>query len=137
MNEIKLKKGLLALRIGVFIVMFVWTVDKFLKPGHTAKIFEKFYMIDGIGEYTAYAIGAIQMLIILFFLFGVFKRFSYGVIFLIHGISTVSSWSKYLNPWENGTLLFFAAIPMLAACYVLYTLRDEDTLLNFKLGNKG
>lgn len=133
MNELKVKQSLFALRIGVFIVMLVWTIDKFIKPEHTAGIFKKFYMIEGVSNFGAYAIGAIQLIILLFFLVGLFKRFSYGVIFFIHGVSTFSTWAKYINPWENGTLLFFAAIPMLAACYALYVLRDEDTLFNIKL----
>ncbi|WP_372655711.1 hypothetical protein [Halobacteriovorax sp.] len=136
MNELKVKKSLFALRIGVFIVMLVWTIDKFIKPEHTGRIFKKFYMIEGIGEYAAYGIGAIQLVIILLFLVGLFKRFSYGFILFIHGVSTFSTWAKYINPWENGTLLFFAAIPMLAACYALYVLREEDTLFNIKVKNE-
>jgi putative oxidoreductase len=41
--------SLLFLRLGVFIVMFMWTLDKFVNPGHSAAILEKFYFLDGIG----------------------------------------------------------------------------------------
>jgi hypothetical protein len=34
---------------------------------------------------------------------------------------------QYLNPWEPNNLLFFAAWPMLAACFSLYLLRELDT----------
>lgn len=134
MKDRNLKISLLALRLGVFSVMLVWTIDKFLKPGHTAAVFKKFYLIDGLNEYSAYAIGAVQLAIILFFILGLFKRFSYGLVLLLHSVSTFSSWTKYINPWENGTLLFYTAIPMLSACLTLYLLRDEDTLLTIKEG---
>ena len=39
----------------------------------------------------------------------------------------------YLEPFDH--LLFFAAWPMLAACFALYLLRDDDTLCVF--GGRG
>lgn len=42
-------------------------------------------------------------------------------VLLLHGISTLSSYRQYLDPFNN--LLFFAAWPMLAACFALYLLR--------------
>ncbi|MEQ8801928.1 MAG: hypothetical protein RLP45_07815, partial [Haliea sp.] len=59
------------------------------------------------------------------FVAGFMKRFSYGMILLLHTISTLSSWQQYLDAFNN--LLFFAAWPMLAACIALYMLRDLDT----------
>jgi len=126
----RLQWSLLSLRLGVFIVMFVWTLDKFINPGHSIKIFEKFYAIAGIGEGMAYLIGALQLILIVGFLVGYQKRLSYGLIFLLHGGSTLSALSQYLDPFNN--LLFFAAWPMWAACFALYLLRDEDT--KFTLG---
>jgi len=49
-------------------------------------------------------------------------------VLLLHGVSTLSSFHQYRFPFENKTnLLFFAAWPMLAACFTLYYLRDLDT----------
>ncbi|MBU3004603.1 hypothetical protein [Paraglaciecola arctica] len=121
----RLQWSLLALRLGVFIVMFVWTLDKFFNPGHSIKIFEKFYAISGLGESIAYALGALQLILILAFLAGLQKRLTYGLIFLLHGGSTLSAMGQYLDPFNN--LLFFAAWPMWAACLALYLLRTEDT----------
>jgi len=39
----KLQFSLLFLRLTVFLVMFMWTIDKLINPGHAAKVFEKFY----------------------------------------------------------------------------------------------
>jgi hypothetical protein len=67
------------------------------------------------------------LLLVAAFVAGAFQRVSYGLIFLLHGVSTLSSWQQYLDAFNN--LLFFAAWPMLAACFALYYLRDMDTLL--------
>lgn len=123
-NQDHLKLSLLLLRIGVFIVMFAWTLDKLIDPAHGVRVYEGFYMIGGLGNQIMMAIGAIEMLIILAFLAGLWKRYTYGFIMLVHGVSTFSSWEKYTI---DINLLFFAAWPMLAACIALYLLRDQDT----------
>lgn len=123
----KLPLSLLLLRVGVFVVMFMWTLDKFVNPAHTAAVMEKFYFLEGIGTPLIYALGALQMLLVLGFILGYKKTWTYGIVLVLHASSTLSSFGQYLEPWKN--LLFFAAWPMLAACIALYLLRDEDTLL--------
>lgn len=126
----RLQISLFLMRIGVFAVLFVWTLDKFLAPEHTARVWAKFYMIDNLGHTMSYAIGSIQMIIILAFLLGVLKRFSYGAVLIMHAASTISTWQYLINPYAGkGSLLFMTAVPMLAACIALYLLRDEDKLL--------
>jgi len=112
--------------------MFVWTVDKFVEPQHASRIMAEFYSLGGVGSALIYLIGAIELAIILAFLLGLAKRWSYGLVLLLHAISTLSSYQKYLNPLQPSNLLFFAAIPMLAACFVLYYLRDADVLWTVK-----
>ncbi len=65
------------------------------------------------------------MLIVLAFLAGAWKRFTYGAVLVLHAISTLAAYRQYLDPLSN--LLFLAAWPMLAACSALYTRRDLDT----------
>jgi len=125
-----LQWSLLFLRIGVFIVMFVWTLDKFVNPAHSIKIFEHFYKISGFNDIMAYGLGALQLILVIAFLFGIKKRLSYGLIFLMHAGSTLSAYALYIDAFNN--LLFFAAWPMLAACAALYLLREADT--KFTLG---
>ncbi len=121
----KMQWSLLFLRLSVFVVMLVWTLDKFVNPGHSMKIFEKFYGISGMSEMSAYLLGGLQLLLVFAFVMGIKKRFTYGVIFLLHGASTLSAFKQYFDAFNN--LLFFAAWPMWAACFALYLLRNEDT----------
>lgn len=123
----KLKLGLLTLRLGVFIVMFMWTIDKFLRVDHAKVVFEKFYLLSGFENTVMYFIAGAELLLILAFLLGFKKKLTYGLVLILHAVSTFSSYKQYINPFEGGNLLFFAAWPMLAACFALYLLRDQDT----------
>jgi len=125
MEQQRVATALLLLRLGVFIVMLMWTLDKFINPQHSGAVFENFYGLGGLSDTAFLVIGAVQLLIVLAFVSGFMKRYSYGLVLILHGISTLSSWQQYLDAFDN--LLFFAAWPMLAACIALYMLRDLDT----------
>lgn len=126
----RVARALCGLRLSVFLVMLMWTLDKLVNPGHAASVYESFYLAPGIGR-TALAILAIaELALLLGFVSGYRKRLTYGVVLVLHAISTLSSYRQYLAPFEH--LLFFAAWPMLAACFALYSLRDLDTLWTIK-----
>ena len=112
-------------RLGVFLLMFMWTIDKFIQPQHATTVYEKFYFISGLGAISSYLIGAVEMAILIGFLVGFQKRWTYGAVLLFHTVSTLSAFRQYLDPFSH--LLFFAAWPALAACFTLYYLRDLDT----------
>jgi len=124
----KLSVSLFLLRVTVALVMAVWALDKIMNPGHAGAVFSNFYGIE-IGSAELMAIGAVQLVIILAFVTGLFKTISYGLVLLMHAGSTLSSWRQYLEPFDN--LLFFAAWPMLAACLALLLLRSDDVFLSF------
>ncbi len=121
--------SLLLLRIGIFIVFLFWTLDKLINPDHTANVFSTFFAIENLGNTMIYIMGSLQLMLILLFVVGLFKTWTYGAILLFHAASTFSTFALYLKPFDN--LLFFAAWPMLAACIALFLLRDWDT---FTLG---
>ncbi|PAV25195.1 hypothetical protein C8D92_11145 [Tamilnaduibacter salinus] len=123
----QLPLALLLLRLGIFVVFLVWTLDKLIQPEHAAKVFSAFYGLGNLGETVFYLIGAAQLLLVLAFVAGVLKTWTYGAILIFHAVSTLSAFGKYLQPFDN--LLFFAAWPMLAACAALFLLRDYDTLI--------
>lgn len=128
-QEQRISWSLLLLRWGVFIVMLFWTLDKFVQPEHSARVFEGFYGLGGFGNTAFTVIGALELVLILAFVAGLLKRVTYGLVLVLHGISTLSSYSQYLDPFNN--LMFFTAWPMLAACVALYWLRDLDTRWTF------
>ncbi|QLK43801.1 hypothetical protein DR996_00060 [Vibrio owensii] len=115
--------GLLALRLSIALVFIMWALDKVLVPEHAIKVFSGFYGLD-ISSGFSVALGIAQLVFIGIFVAGLWKNLTYLAILVLHAGSTFSSFAKYLDPFNN--LLFFAAWPMLAACFALYLLRDHD-----------
>ena len=125
----RLRLALLLLRLGVFVVMLMWTVDKLVRPGHAAGVYAAFYGIAGLGAGPMVALAVAELALLAAFVAGAFKPWSYALVTLLHGVSTLSAFRQYLAPFEGPNLLFFAAWPMLAACVALFLLRDRDTLM--------
>lgn len=129
----RVRLPLLLLRLGVFLVMLMWTLDKLVNPEHAAAVFAGFYGLEGVGRTALAAVAVAELALLAAFVTGFARRWSYGLVLAFHAVSTLSSWRQYLDPWEH--LLFFAAWPMLAACFALFWLRDLDTLAS--LGEPG
>jgi putative oxidoreductase len=125
--------ALLALRLTVFLVMLIWTIDKFVRPDHAISVYEHFYFLHGLGPAITYSIGIAELVLLIGFVIGFAPRVTYGLVLLLHAVSTFSTFRQYLHPFEGPNILFFAAWPMLGACFALYYLRDLDTL--FSLGS--
>jgi len=122
----RLPVSLLLLRLSLGLVMMVWAFDKILNPSHGAAVFEGFYGLAAVGEPVVHVIGVLQALIILGFLAGFAKTWTYGAVLFMHAVTTLVSWSAYLDPLKN--ILFFSAWPMLAALVTLFLLRKEDRI---------
>lgn len=117
---------LLLQRIAVTLFMGIWALDKFVNPEHTAGVFAKFYGV-GLPADLSWVLGLLQLAVLAAFLVGFLKTYSYFLVFLMHAGSTLSSWKVYLALYD-GNLLFWAAIPVLAALWLQFALRDFDSL---------
>jgi len=123
--ENPLPLALLLLRLGVFLVMFVWIVDKFVEPQHASRIMAEFYSIGAVSIAAVYLLATIELVIVLG---RIRKKMELRSCALATRCFNPVVLKKYLSPFEPPNLLFFAAIPMLATCFVLYYLRDVDVL---------
>jgi len=59
--------SLLLLRLSVFLVFLMWTLDKLVMPEHAAAIFENFYFIGGLGPTAFYILGILELILIIGF----------------------------------------------------------------------
>lgn len=133
-NQTVLARSLLALRVSIFVVMAVWAIDKLLDPEHTRLIIQHFYGLRGVSTATARTLGILELALLVAFVSGLWKRWTYGFVLLLHAASTFGGFREYLTPWRDDHLMFFAAWPMLVGCYMLFTLRDADVLLSIRSG---
>lgn len=63
----RIATALLLLRLSVFLVFLMWTLDKFVNPAHAAAVFENFYFIGGLGPAIFYILGFMELLILIGF----------------------------------------------------------------------
>ena len=57
----RLPLALLLLRLTVFLVMFMWTIDKFVEPEHASRIMAEFYLLGGVASAIVYLLAAIEL----------------------------------------------------------------------------
>jgi putative oxidoreductase len=128
MESRRIAIALLVLRLTIFFVMLIWTIDKFVRPAHAASVYEHFYFLGGFSPTIIYALGGAELLLLIGFVIGFAPRLTYGLVLLLHAVSTFSAFRQHFHPFEGPNILFFAAWPMFGACFALYYLRDLDTL---------
>ncbi|MEL6371146.1 MAG: hypothetical protein AAFR03_10550 [Pseudomonadota bacterium] len=129
MTSSKLSLALFVLRLTLTIFFAVWAAEKFIKPETTVAIWKAFYLVENLPLTASYAIGALQVLAIAGFFFGIARFWSYGFLMVIHGVGTALTYERLINPFEGPNHLFIAAIPVLGALIALFIMRDEDTIL--------
>ncbi|MFT5701751.1 MAG: putative oxidoreductase [Desulforhopalus sp.] len=108
---------LLLLRLGIGIVFVMWTVNKLINPENAAAVFTKYYQLQSLSSYLVYMVGTLQAIVVLAFVLGAFRTYSYSAILILHGFSTISSYKQYLDPWTSPHLLFFCCLSYAGCLY--------------------
>lgn len=128
--ERRLQVSLLVLRLAISWFLLQWAVEKFVKPGVSAKIFAAFYKIP-LDVDLAPVVGSIQLLLALAFLAGFMKPLTYSLVAVMHSVTTVSTWKSLVMPFAVGSNhLFTTGVPVLAVCWILFALRDQDVMFS-------
>jgi len=133
----KIVLSLFSMRITIFIVMLMWTIDKIMRPEHASAVYNKFYGLTGVMGHLMQGFGILELILLIGFVLGLWKSFTYLIVLILHSISAFSTIGVYFTPFTENHLLFFAALPMWSACLSLYLLRENDTfLILFRNPNK-
>lgn len=126
MSSRELPAALFILRLGLGAFLLLFGIDKLIAPATTVEVFAQFYGLI-VSHGMVYATGALEILLGLAFLAGLWKTLSYGLGLLLHAVSTLATYHELLSPF-GANHLFLAAIPVLAAFIALFLLRRHDTL---------
>jgi hypothetical protein len=131
----RISRALLLLRLSVFLVMLMWTMDKLLNPAHAAQVYTYFYGIGGLGPGVFYAIGAAELLLLLGFVVGFQKRFTCGAVLVLHASRTMSTAARA----EYRRIAVFGGLysNSLALEAMLEDARRHDVEAVFCLGDMG
>lgn len=124
--------GLLLLRLGLGIFLAMWSVDKLAEPDIAQHVFSQLYLVN-INSSIVMIIGAVELVLSLLIVFGMYKTVTYGLGLLVHTASTIAAYEHLLEPFGKNHLII-ATIPVLFAFLTLFLLRDLDT--KFALGKK-
>ena len=115
----RLQIPLLLLRLSAGLFFLQWSVEKIIKPEATGKLFEHFYSF-GLSVNFSQILGALEVLLALAILIGFKRKLVYGAAFVMHAGSTLATWQQLIDPYTGGNHLFVAAIPLLAALWLLF-----------------
>ena len=147
MTEIKrIEIALLIMRITAAIFLGLWATLKFHHPEWQRNIFEGAYNISffTVSDNLSYFLGTVQIIIVLAFVSGFMRKYSYGLMMLMSAAGVLGSLGSFININEAGEIyaayakypknLMLTSIPTLGALVALFILRDMDNL--FSLSNK-
>jgi uncharacterized membrane protein YphA (DoxX/SURF4 family) len=126
MSNSELPVALFILRLGLGVFLLLFGIDKLVAPATTVEVLAQFYGLV-VSHGMVYAAGALEILLGLAFLAGLWKTLSYGLGLLLHVVSTLATYQELLAPF-GANHLFLAAVPVLAAFLALFLLRRQDTL---------
>jgi uncharacterized membrane protein YphA (DoxX/SURF4 family) len=118
--------ALLILRVSLGLFLLQWGMEKLLVPEAAIHIGQHFYGVALSGAAVAVS-GALETLLAIFLLVGVYRGWTYGIAVVVHAFSVAATWRQLLHPWaREGNHLFIAGVPVLAALILLYMLRASD-----------
>ena len=118
--------SLLILRVSLGIFLLQWSIAKLVVPEVAIRIGHYFYGVALSGAIVGVS-GAAETILALALLFGIYRRWSYGLAAVIHTVSVVATWRQLLNPFTGHNDLYIAGLPVFAALILLFILRASDT----------
>lgn len=125
----RLRYPLFILRLATGLFFLQWGIEKLVKPETTASIFDHFYGLN-LALSVSQVLGGLEVLLALSILAGFKRRLVYGAAFVMHLGSTLSTWAQLTQPYSGNNHLFAAAIPLLAALWLLFRMADYDDWLS-------
>jgi len=108
----------------------IWGVDKLVNVEHGVRVAEKFYAGVGANVTMLTVFGALQVLLGIVILLGLFRRIAYPVQTVIAALTAIGVWKSILDPWgwilDGSNVLFYPSLIILAAALVLQGFTDDD-----------
>ncbi|MGI9356776.1 MAG: hypothetical protein ACR2PF_16650 [Rhizobiaceae bacterium] len=87
----RLNIALLAIRFTAGAFFLVWASLKFLRPEWMVNVFRGTYGLDWVTQDYAYAVGSVQMALVLLFILGLFRTPVYALVTIMHGTGIIGA----------------------------------------------
>ena len=126
-HERKLSIALLIIRLTAAAFLGVWASLKFFRPEWMVNVFRNVYKLDFVTQDYAFAVGSLQMLVVLLFLIGYQRTIFYGLVTLMSATGVIGSLPSLLFKFTNyPSNLLWTSVPTLGALIALFILREHD-----------
>lgn len=120
--------SLAVLRLSTGAFFLIWAVEKIVAPEVARRVFETFYF-SSPSDTVLLLTGLLQLAVVLAFIAGVFRFWTYGALLAMHAVSVFSSAPRLIDPFTPPNHLFWAGVPVLGLLLALFLLRNRDTFL--------
>lgn len=127
-NDRPLALSLALLRLSTGVFFLVWALEKIVAPEVARRVYETFYF-SSPSDTMLLITGLAQAAVVLAFMAGLFRFWTYGALLVMHAVSVISSSGRLFDPFTPPNHLFWAAVPVLGLLVALFVLRNRDTLL--------
>ncbi len=137
-QERRIEIALLVIRVTAAIFLGLWATLKFHRPEWQRNIFEGSYNISffTVTDNLSYFLGGIQIIIVLAFVSGFMRTYTYGLVMLMSAAGVIGSLGSFLTYYNYPKNLLLTSIPTLGALIALFILRDMDNLFSMSAKKK-
>ncbi len=129
-NEKRLEIGLFVMRLSISIFFLALITQKLFTTQPKQGIFPSFDSLD-IPAFTSYPLLFITTALILSFLGGWYKTFSYGGVLSMQLVLLAPTYKEFFKFSEPTDIFLWSTIPLLGTSVSLFLLRDNDNLFTF------
>jgi len=133
--------SLLLLRLSTGVYLALWGLMKVFEPEKAAGVSAKYYGGILSGQIVNYGLGALQVLLGLLVIIGLFRRFTYSAQALWYFFGLASIISYVIDPFgilgiaPSQKLTFFPSTTLFFASLIMIAFKEEDNIsLDRKFG---
>ncbi|WP_045391600.1 hypothetical protein [Falsirhodobacter sp. alg1] len=126
MPDTRIPVALLIMRLTIAAFFAAWSSLKFYRPEWFENVFKNVYGLEFASQNMSWVVGLIQMLLVLLFVIGFLRTYTYGAIALMLCAGVVGSIPSLMEYTTYPNNLMWAGVPTLGAAISLFLLRDYD-----------
>lgn len=133
--------SLLLCRVVTFVIFAAYAFGTMKRPLMNADALEKVYYIPNMPSGVMIALGAVQMIIAIAVLLGIYKKITRGILLILAILAMIMP--TYLIGYFTSTIggaphpaiLYFTHFCLFACAFMIFRLRDHDTLASLNIGD--
>lgn len=124
-RERQIGRVFLILRLTLALYLMQWGIGMLAEPDSWSQMFAEDYGVD-ISAGWIWIPGIIELVVVGLFLFGVWRKTSYSLAFMLGFLSLAASADVLSRPYSGNHMAQLAGLPVLGALWLIFSLREFD-----------